>query len=852
MTENNQDYSASSISVLKGLEAVRKRPGMYIGDTSDGSGLHHMPQEIIDNAVDEAQAGFATQVEIRINKDNSVTVVDDGRGIPVDIHPQEGVSAAEIVMTKLHAGGKFNQNSYKVAGGLHGVGAAVVNALSEWMKVEIIRDGGKFFIEFHRGIPVAPLERIGDAEGHGTTVTYLADKKIFGDIVLDGNRICKRVQELACLNPGIRFLYTDSRPETVIHHDWTYNNGVSDLVKLYSQGEVTVFPEPIRFTGTQEIMVKDPTGDSYPGTAIVDVALNWLNGNTSSNIYAFTNNIFQKEGGTHVQGARIALSNAFRSLITKTASKKKLPDITVDDLSEGITLVVSIKIPEPSFSSQTKEKLTSSEAQRAVGAVTSEAIQEWIDRNPVASKVIVERVLEAAEARIAAREASKRSREKKQKNGLDIACMPGKLADCESSNPAECEIFIVEGDSAGGTAKSGRDARIQAILPLRGKILNTETLRPSQFSKNMEVGTLIKALGIGGLGPNFDISGLRYNKIVIMTDADVDGSHIQTLLLTFFYRHTPELLRNGHIYVAQPPLYAIKRGKEEKYVLNNKDFDNYLFNEVIEQGYALTWIGVDGNEVSISGDKLMTIINNIYNFNNLLSPLLRVQANPDLIENFICCDLASPDAFSSENIEETAHLFIDHMADQETSGKWSVGEIDYENGSFEAVSRKRGILRKTVINKEILESSLLQKLLMSEDYDVVGYFQKEVNARLVLNEHSYPIRNVSGFIDAISEIGRSRIDRISRFKGLGEMNDTQLWETTLDPANRSMLQVEINEEDETNIIFTELMGKDTQARKRRFLASMGISDASEDSDEDNILEDEGEDNEKLSVSETEE
>lgn len=832
MTTQN-DYKASSISVLKGLEAVRKRPGMYIGDTSDGSGLHHMPQEIIDNAVDEAQAGFATAVEVIINKDQSVTVIDNGRGIPVDIHEEEGVSAAEIVMTKLHAGGKFNQNSYKVAGGLHGVGAAVVNALSEWMKVEVIRDGGKYEIEFRRGATVEPLKRIGDAEGQGTIVTYLADKKIFGDIVLDGERISKRIQELACLNPGIRFIFKDLRPEEPIIHDWVYHNGVSDLLNLFIAKKETMFPEPIRFSGTHEVIVKDPTGETHNALAIVDVALNWVNEDTTPHIYAYTNNIFQKEGGTHVQGARIALSNAFRSLINKNMTmKKKLPEITVDDLSEGISLVVSIKIPEPSFSSQTKEKLTSSEAQKAVGAITSESIQEWIDRNPIPSKLIIDRVVEAAEARIAAREASKRSRDKKRKDTMDQACIPGKLTDCVSNNPEECEVFLVEGDSAGGTAKQGRDRNTQAILPLKGKILNTEDTKLSKILKSAEVGTIIRALGIGGLGPKFDMDGLRYHKIVIMTDADVDGSHIKTLLLTLFYRHMRPLVEHGHIYVAQPPLYAIRRGKEITYILDDNEFDNYLLNRVVSHGYKLEWIDENGKKSFVEKEALKDLAVRVNSLNNALTAYLRLQKWPELQENLICADLMNSDAFDSENIESAVSYFIDHIKEVYPENIWTIKNINKEDGEFTISWRRRGVSREATFSRSMLNDKLLQNILTHPDYDIISFFQNELKSRLVKDDTSYPILNISGFMKAISEIGRQGIDSIGRFKGLGEMNDTELWETTLNPENRVLLKVEVKDFEEADRVFSDLMGSDSKPRKQRFMASIGaLENTIEDADD---------------------
>lgn len=833
MTTEN-DYKASSISVLKGLEAVRKRPGMYIGDTSDGSGLHHMPQEIIDNAVDEAQAGFATCVEVIINKDESVTVIDNGRGIPVDIHQEEGVSATEIVMTKLHAGGKFNQNSYKVSGGLHGVGAAVVNALSEKMTVEVIRDGGKYEIEFKRGTTVAPLKRIGDAEGHGTIVTYLADKKIFGDIVLDGSRVSKRIQELACLNPGVRFIFKDLRPEEPVIYDWVYHNGVSDLLNLFIDKKETMFPEPIRFSGTHEVVVKAPTGETHNALAIVDVALNWVNEDTTPHIYAYTNNIFQKEGGTHVQGARIALSNAFRSLINKNMTmKKKLPEITVDDLSEGISLVVSIKIPEPSFSSQTKEKLTSSEAQKAVGAITSEAIQEWIDRNPTPSKLIIDRVVEAAEARIAAREASKRSRDKKRKDTMDQACIPGKLTDCVSNNPEECEVFIVEGDSAGGTAKQGRDRNIQAILPLKGKILNTEDTKLSKISKSAEVGTIIRALGIGGLGPKFDIDGLRYHKIVIMTDADVDGSHIKTLLLTLFYRHMRPLVEQGHIYVAQPPLYAVYRGKNVTYILNDEEFESYLLNRVIEQGYQLEWLNENGKKVAIEGDDLKDLAQRVNSLNTALTAYLRLQKWPELQENLICADLMNSDAFDSENIESAAQYFIEHIQKVYPDNIWSIQDINKEDGEFTIAWRRRGVSREATFSKNMIHDRLLQNILTHPDYEIISFFQNELQSKLVKDGKEYPILNISSFIKTISEIGRHGIDNIGRFKGLGEMNEDQLWETTLNPEKRILLKVEVKDFEEADRVFSDLMGNDSKPRKQRFMSSIGAIDNLEDIEEEN-------------------
>ena len=833
--EAEEDYGASSISVMKGLEAVRKRPGMYIGDPTDGSGLHHMPQEIIDNSVDEAQAGFATKVTISINPDNSVTVADDGRGIPVDIHPEEGISATELVLTKLHAGGKFNQNSYKVSGGLHGVGAAVVNALSEWMTVEVVRDGGRYSMSFHRGDADAPLERIGDAAGHGTTITFLPDRNIFGNIALDGERVLRRVRELACLNPGIRFVYSDLRNEDHAVYDMVYNNGVSDLLDFYIDGRKTMLPEGIRLKGEREITIAEPDGTTRTAISTADVALNWINDDPKANVWAFTNNIFQNEGGTHVQGARIALSNAFRSLIQKTLanSRRKIPDITVDDLWEGISIVVSIKFPEPTFSSQTKGKLTSAEAQRVTGSVVSEGIQEWIDRNPSFQKIIVDHVLEAAEARIAAREASRRSREKRRSAGeMDQACIPGKLTDCESRNPEECELFLVEGDSAGGTAKNGRDNRIQAILPLKGKILNTETVTPQKIVKSAEVGTIIRALGVGGIGSGFDLDGLRYHKIVIMTDADVDGSHIRTLLMTFFYRHMRPLVDNGHLYIAQAPLYSVDLSKtEKKYILDDAEFETFIASRAADAGYYLETVGEDGNRVRISGDELVDVALKVRDLNVMIGQWLRSQKYPDISENLLCADLLNPVAFQPENIEKATQVLLRHMQDVSPESIWSISDLDRENGAFSISWRRRGVTRTASFSAdEILHDGLLQKILNSEGYDLIPLFQSYNQTKFGGPDKDFDVRNASGFLKMIDVAGRHGLGKISRFKGLGEMNDKQLWDTTLDPQNRILLQVRVEDDESTNSVFANLMGKSSRPRKQVFLKSMGadIEEAGDD------------------------
>jgi DNA gyrase subunit B len=784
------DYGADSIQVLRGLDAVRKRPGMYIGDTDDGSGLHHMVYEVVDNAIDEALAGYCTGVDVVLNGDGSASVSDDGRGIPVEIHGEEGVSAAEVIMTHLHAGGKFNQDSYKVSGGLHGVGVSVVNALSEWLDLRIRRDGGEFYMRFRKGVAEAPLARVGDWDGPtGTTVTFLPSPEIFAIVEFDINKLEHRLRELAFLNSGIKLTLVDARGVEPRNVEMHYEGGVSEFVRYLDRGKTPLFSPPIAMKGEQD-------GIS------VELALEWSDSYHESTL-CFTNTIPQTDGGTHLAGFRGALTRTVNAYATASGiAKKEKVTLSGDDAREGLTCVLSVMVPDPKFSSQTKEKLVSSEVRPAVEGIVSDRLGQWFEEHPQDAKRIVAKVVEAAAAREAARKARDLTR---RKGALDISSLPGKLADCQERDPALSELFIVEGDSAGGSAKQGRDRKAQAILPLRGKILNVERARFDKMLSSAEIGTLIAALGTG-IGPEeFNIEKIRYHKIIIMTDADVDGSHIRTLLLTFFFRQMLEVVERGYLYIAQPPLYRAKKGSEEVYLKDDRRMEDYL----IEQGLRDCLLVVqDGAE--IAGGDLRGVVDEAFRARRLLHPLLQRLSNPMVAEQAAILGAFNQDLLSDpETARQVADVIarrLDGLSDEAERG-WQADATDGDGFAF--FRTMRGVTERHVVDGALMRSSEARRL-----DEMVPRLQQIYGrpATLRAKDKETRITGPLGLVEAVMEAGRRGLS-MQRYKGLGEMNPGQLWETTLDPAARSLLQVRINHRDDAEEIFSTLMGDVVEPRR---------------------------------------
>lgn len=789
LSVDKEEYGASAISVLKGLDAVRKRPGMYIGDTDDGSGLHHMVFEIIDNAVDEAQAGYATYCTLTLNGDGSVTVRDNGRGIPTDMHEEEGISAAEVVLTKLHAGGKFNQNSYKVSGGLHGVGAAVVNALSEWMFVRIWRHGKEHIIRFQHGERDEALHVVGSSEEeNGTEVTFKPSQQTFTKTEFDFATLERRVRELAFLNSGMKIILRDERSsdskEVVFH----YEGGLTAFAQWLDSSRVSLFDPPI--TGETE--------DQESGIR-VEFALCW-NDSFHETMLCFTNNIPQRDGGTHLAGFRQALTRAVGKYAVQH-SKKEAGSLTGEDMREGMTAILSVKVPDPKFSSQTKDKLVSSEVQPVVHTVASDMISHWFETHPKEARAIVGKVIDAASAR----EAARRARELTRRKGvLDVSSLPGKLADCQTRNPAESEIFIVEGDSAGGTAKQGRDRRFQAILPLRGKILNIERARFDRMLGSAEIGTLITALGTGiGRGAveqgGFNLEKLRYHKIVIMTDADVDGSHIRTLLLTFFFRQMPELVENGHLYIAQPPLYRAKRGQEEHYLKDDAALETYLLDRTLNRA---TLDYCDGRH--LEGEALR---HEILSLREIAHGLQTLSARIPL---WIVEQAAIAQVLSTEASVREAHMLdfqrrLDAASPENERG-WKVSLTDQ---GISCARSLRGVGEVYTFEGSLIRSTEARRLAKQAER-LARDFHKPIT--LTVDQKSFTLGGPGLLLDYILSQGRRGL-AINRFKGLGEMNDEQLWHTTLDPATRTLLQVQVGDVDEASQVFSTLMGDVVEPRR---------------------------------------
>ncbi|WP_370328716.1 DNA topoisomerase (ATP-hydrolyzing) subunit B [Hyphomonas atlantica] len=792
------EYGAGSIKVLKGLEAVRKRPGMYIGDTDDGSGLHHMIYEVVDNAIDEALAGHADRVTVTLYPDGSAEITDNGRGIPVDIHPTEGVSAAEVIMTQLHAGGKFDSNSYKVSGGLHGVGVSVVNALSDWLELTIHRNGKEHWVRFIEGGRVeAPLIERGESPNRdngkpytGTAVRFLASPSTFTKTDYDRKTLEHRLRELAFLNSGVKIIFRDERDAEPYEAILEYEGGVKAFVEHLDKTKSKLIPEPVYAIGEKDGIT-------------VEVAMEW-NDSYHENVLCFTNNIPQRDGGTHLAGFRGALTRLINKYANETGiAKKSKVEISGDDAREGLTCVLSVKVPDPKFSSQTKDKLVSSEVRPVVESLMGEKLAEWFEEHPKEAQEIMMKIVEAAAAREAARKARELTR---RKSALDITSLPGKLADCQEKDPAKSELFIVEGDSAGGSAKQGRERQNQAILPLRGKILNVERARFDKMLSSDQVGTLIMALGAGIGRDEFDINKLRYHKIIIMTDADVDGAHIRTLLLTFFYRQMPELIEKGYLYIAQPPLYKVSRGKSERYLKDDAELDSYLIDEGTS-GEAL--ILPDGTQ--IAGEDLRDRVRAASNFRANLARLA-LRAPADLLEQAAMAGAMAAGAGDAE-AQKTAER-LNRFA-EEGEDNW-VGR--FEDGALVLKRTVRGVEENAILPAPLLASQDAIRLAeraesLRELYDQPLILRREKGG-------DFTVHGPCALFQAVLTAGRDGI-KIQRYKGLGEMNADQLWETTLDSNARTLLQVRVDHIEEADEMFTKLMGDIVEPR-REFIEEFAL------------------------------
>jgi len=790
------EYGADSIKVLKGLEAVRKRPGMYIGDTDDGSGLHHMVYEVVDNGIDEALAGHADAVNVTIHADSSVSVSDNGRGIPVDMHEGEGVSAAEVIMTQLHAGGKFDSNSYKVSGGLHGVGVSVVNALSEWLELRVWRNGKEHFAKFAGGFTTEPLRVLGDANGRkGTEVRFLASTETFSNLDYSFETLEKRLRELAFLNSGVRIILRDERPAEPLEANLFYEGGVKEFVKYLDRHKTPAMPEPIFITGE-----RDDIG--------VEVAM-WWNDSYHETVLPFTNNIPQRDGGTHMAGFRGALTRTINNYAQSTGiARKEKISFTGDDAREGLTCVLSVKVPDPKFSSQTKDKLVSSEVRPAVEGLVNEKLAEWFEENPTVAKVVVGKIIEAAHAREAARKARDLTR---RKNPMDVNFLAGKLKDCSSKDPSKTEVFLVEGDSAGGSAQTGRDRGTQAVLPLRGKILNVERARFDRMLGSQEIGNLVMALGTGIGRDEFDISKLRYHKIVIMTDADVDGAHIRTLLLTFFYRQMPELIEGGYLYIAQPPLYKVMRGKSEVYLKDQASLEDYL----IAQGTADAVLRLGSGE-EITGTDLVRVVEEARQAKRIL------EAFATHYPRHILEQAAIAEAFLAGRADADLQGVASKVAE-----RLDLISNEYERGWQGRPTQDQGIrLTRTVRGVEEMRT-LDGPILRGGEARKLGTMTETLRevyrepATLMRKDRSQAIYGPLDLLDAILKEGEKGLT-LQRYKGLGEMNPGQLWETTLDPEARTLLQVKVDDVAEADDLFTKLMG-DVVEPRREFIQANALN-----------------------------
>ena len=829
---NSSAYGAESIKVLKGLDAVRKRPGMYIGDTDDGSGLHHMVFEVSDNAIDEALAGHCDRVLITLNPDGSVSVEDNGRGIPTGIHAEEKVSAAEVIMTQLHAGGKFDNtsddNAYKVSGGLHGVGVSVVNALSEWLDLTIWRDGEEHFMRFRNGEAEAPLKVVGKTDKRGTRVTFLPSSETFKNIEFDFERLEHRFRELAFLNSGVRLVLADERHDERKEVEMYYEGGIAAFVKWLDRAKTPLIPDPIAITGQ-----RDEIG--------IEVSLEW-NDSYYENVLTFTNNIPQRDGGTHLAAFRAALTRTLNNYAERSGMmKREKVALAGEDMREGLTAIVSVKLPDPKFSSQTKDKLVSSEVRQPLESLMADKLAEWLEENPAHARAIVQKIIDAA----AAREAARKAREASRKSAMGVASLPGKLHDCQERDPAKSELFLVEGDSAGGSAKQGRDSKYQAILPLKGKILNVERARFDRMLSSKEIGTMIQALGTGIGREEFNLEKLRYHKIILMTDADVDGAHIRTLLLTFFYRQMPDLIENGHLFIAQPPLYKVARGRSEVYLKDDAALDDYL------EEAGLDGMVLDAPDGQRSGKDLRSLVDHARRMRTLMRYAPR-KYDAALIEALALNGALKPTLDSDGRAKAIARV-AEWLNAADVEASWS-GEMAAEGG-YLLKRLWRGVTDAYVIERSFLISAEARKLhgLAQEQAAVYasplvlrtlrkgapaqaepepsedeGAEASEGAEQAEADTKGKPVTvtRPSELLDAVLAAGRKGLS-IQRYKGLGEMNPDQLWETTLDPANRTLLRVEVAQADVADEIFTRLMGDIVEPR-REFIQENALSVANLD------------------------
>ena len=793
--KKNIDYDAESIKVLKGLDAVRKRPGMYIGDTDDGSGLHHMVYEVLDNSIDEALAGYCDTIDVTLLNDGSIKIADNGRGIPVDLHPEEGISAAEVIMTQLHAGGKFDNNSYKVSGGLHGVGVSVVNALSDYLLLTICRDQKKYFVKFINGTSLEPLKKVDNVnEKTGTEIIFKPSDRTFSSIKFDFQILEHRIRELAFLNSGVKINLADDRSEKKHEVKFHFEGGLKEYVSYLNRSRASIHDTII-------------TKHEKNGVTL-EMAMEWTDVFHETTL-CFTNNIPQKDGGTHLAGFRAALTRVINNYSSNFGyAKKEKIQITGDDCREGLTSIISLKLPDPKFSSQTKDKLVSSEVRPVVEQYVNEALSQWFEENPNEAKKIISKVYDAASAREAARKARELTR---RKGVLDITSLPGKLADCQEKDPSKSEIFLVEGDSAGGSAKQGRDRSNQAILPLRGKILNVERARIDKMLSSAEIGTLITAIGAGVGNSEMDILKARYHKIIIMTDADVDGSHIRTLLLTFFFRHMRPLVDAGYLYIAQPPLFKVKIGKSEVYLKDQKDLDNFL----IENGIKNTSLVISENEIVIEKD-LKSIVDKSTLIKRLILSLTNKIGNLELIPHLVILGCYNDDFFYKiENIERMKHYFKEKLSfEGETWGF----NLDEEKQELTITKKFRDILDSFKFSSNQFKNNECDELeKMKKDLELFLNFQP----KLIIDDKEIMLKSHIDFVDKIIEKGKKGA-QVSRYKGLGEMNPDQLWETTLDPNCRHLVQIKVEHEVDAEDTFTTLMGEIVEHR-RNFIQENALS-----------------------------